>query len=180
MKNNIHKEIADIAPNLASIPKVNPFVAPEGYFYSLENHVLDAIDKKPILSNSTPDDYFNNLSERVLERVKSKEHTKVIPFYRKKWLSIAAAFIVLLGAGYLLNTQLNTTVENTEFVLDIDPEEALDYLVENDNFYLSDLLTLDAYEDEVTLDISDYTDLEDMDIDVLLNELDHEDLEDLL
>ncbi len=180
MGNKIYKEIADKAPILASLEKHNPFIVPDGYFSSLEERILDSIDKKPILTSSTPDGYFDNLSEKVMEKIQSEDKVKIIPFHKKRWLSIAASFIIILGAGYLLNTQLNISSKNTEFVFDIEPEEALEYLIENDNLYLSDLFSLDLYEDDFSLEESEMTDLENADLEELLNELDPEDLEELL
>ncbi len=180
MRNNTNKEIADIAPKLAAMEKQNPFLVPDGYFSNLENRVLDALDKKPSLVNTTPDGYFDSLSDRVLERVQAEENTRVIPFYKKRWLSIAASFIILLGAGYLLTSPSDTSIENTEFAFDIDPEEALEYLEENDNLYLTDLLSLDIYEDEIMEEESELEDWDDADIDELLEELNTEDLEELL
>ena len=180
MKNKIDIEIIDIAPTLASLEKHNPFVVPDGYFLSLENHILDAVDKKPILSVSMPEGYFESLSDKVLDRIQSEEKTKIVPFYKRRWLSIAASFVILFGAGYLLNTQLNSSTEINEFVFDIEPEDALEYLLENDNLYLSDLMTLDFEDDDFNTKEPQITDFDDADIDELLNELDQDDLEELL
>jgi len=180
MGNNTNKEIADIAPNLAAMKKQNPFLVPDGYFSSLENRVLDSLDKKPSLAHTTPDGYFDNLSDRVLERVQVENDTRVVPFYKKRWLSIAASFIILLGAGYLLTTPSDASIESTEFVFDIDPAEALEYLEENDNLYLTDLLSLEIYEDDYMEEETEMEDWDNVDIDELLEELDTEDLEELL
>jgi len=180
MANKIDTEIFDIAPTLASLEKHNPFKVPEDYFQSLENKVLDAVDKKPILSASAPEGYFDNLSDQILNRIKAEEKTKVIPLYKRKWLTIAASVIILLGAGYLINTQPNLSNEDVEFVLDIEPEDALEYLIENDNLHLSDLMTFDLEEEDFITKELIITDFDDADIDELLNELDQDDLELLL
>ena len=180
MGNKIDKELAEIAPLLSSLEKSNPFSVPEGYFSSLENRVMDALDKKPMLSESTPSGYFDSLSDRVLEKIQTEEKTKVIPLYRNKWMAIAASFIVLLAAGFLINGQLGKTSFDGEFVLDYEPEEALEYLMENENLYLSDLISIDLYEDEELAEESTITEFDDLELDELLNELDPEDLEELL
>ena len=180
MANKIDIEIIDIAPTLASLEKHNPFMVPDGYFSSLENRILDNVDKRPILSMSTPEGYFDSLSDKVLDKIQLEEKTKIIPLYKRRWLSIAASVVILLGAGYLLNTQSGLSTENSEFVLDIEPEDALEYLIENDNLYLSDLMTLDLNEDDYSPTDPILTDFEDADIEELLNELDQEDLEELL
>ena len=180
MGNKIDKELAEIAPLLASLEKSNPFSVPEGYFSSLENRVMDALDKKPVLNESAPSGYFDNLSDRVLERIQTEEKPKVIPLYRNKWLAIAASFIVLIAAGFLINGQLGQSNSGEEFALDYEPEEALEYLIENENLYLSDLISIDLYEDEEFAEESTFTEFDDVELDELLNELDPEDLEELL
>ena len=180
MENKIYKEILEIAPTLASLDKQNPFKVPEGYFSTLENRTLDAMDKKSVLAASTPFGYFDNLSNKVLERVQSETEVKIIPLYKRRWLAIAASFLVLFGAGYLITTQSQHNIINDEFAFEIEAEEALDYLLENDNLYLSDLLTLDIYEDDISGDESIFTDMNDIDLEELLSELDQEDLEELL
>jgi len=181
MGNKINKEIADIAPTLASLEKHNPFLVPDGYFDSLENRIFDSLDKKPVLDNALPDGYFDNLSDKVLERIKSEEkETRVVPLYRRKWLSIAASFILLLGAGYLISTQSDSINPNTEFALDVDLDEALEYLEENEDLYLSDLLSLDLSEDDISIEEDEMTDFENTNIEELLDELEPEDLEELL
>lgn len=180
MGNNKNKEILEIAPTLASLDKQNPFLVPDGYFTSLENRILDAVDQQPILSNSLPIGYFDALSDKVLEKVQAEDKAKIIPFYKKKWLSIAASFIILLGAGYLISTQSYSPLEYDAFVLEIEPEEALDYLIQNENLYLSDLLSLDIGENDISINTNTITDLDNADLDDLLNSLDSEELEDLL
>ncbi len=180
MGNKIHKEIADIAPTLATLEKRNPFRVPEGYFDSLEHKVLDSLDKKPKLEQSVPEGYFDNLSDMVMDRIREEEKTKVIPLYRRKWLSIAASLLILCGAGYLITNQSNTPTSNPEFALEIDPAEALEYLEENDNLYLSDLISLDFDVDDLSVEVSELSEFEDEDFEDFLEELDPEDLEDLL
>ena len=180
MGNKIDKELAEIAPLLASLEKSNPFSVPEGYFSSLENKVMDALDKKPVLTGSMPSGYFDNLSDRVLEKIQTEEKVIVVPLYRNRWLAIAASFIVLMAAGFLINGQLGKTSSGEEFVSDYEPEEALEYLMETENLYLSDLISIDLYEDEELANESTFTEFDDLELNEFLNELDPEDLEELL
>ena len=180
MKNNIHNEIKEIAPMLAGMDKKNPFVVPKGYFSSLENRTLDSLGKKSTLTNSTPEGYFDTLTDQILERVSQEEKTKVIPLYKRTWLTIAASFILVAGAIYLMNTQSDGIDNNPEYTLDIEADEALDYLVENGDLYLTDLLSLDIYEYNLDSEASNFDILEETDLDEFLNDLDQEDLEDLL
>jgi hypothetical protein len=180
MENKLNKEIADIAPLLASMDKQNPFKVPEGYFSSMENRLLDSIESKSVFQNTVPAGYFDHLAENVIEKIHADSHTRVIPMYKKRWLSIAASLIIILGAGYLLNAPSNTPDNTGELVLDIQPEDALEYLIENDNLYLTDLLNLNLLEEDMLSETSNVTNFENTDIDILLNELDPEDLEELL
>jgi hypothetical protein len=180
MKDKIQNEIKGIAPILASLDKKNPFIVPDGYFTSLENRTLDAIGKKPILANTTPEGYFDSLSDQILERVALEEKTKVIPFYKRPWLTIAASFILVAGAIYFMNTQSDGIDNNQEYSFDIEADEALDYLVESGDIYLSDLLSLDIDGYDLESETSSFEILEETDLNDFLNELDQEDLEDLL
>jgi len=180
MENKIHSEIKEIAPILASMDKKNPFIVPEGYFSSLENKTLDALGKKPIIDKATPEGYFDNLSDQILERVSLEEKTKVIPLHKRTWLNVAASIILMTGAIYLMNTQTSGIDNTTEYVLDIEADEAFDYLVENEDLYLSDLLKYDIYNYDFDNETTDIQILEETDLDAFLNELDQEDLEDLL
>ncbi|MEM9544770.1 MAG: hypothetical protein AAGA77_02290 [Bacteroidota bacterium] len=180
MGNKIHNEIADIAPTLASLEKKNPFRVPEGYFDALEHKILDALDKKPVLEKTIPEGYFDNLTDIVLDRIKEEEKPKVMPLYQRKWLSIAASLLIILGAGYLITIQSGTATSGAEFALEIDLEEALDYLEENDNLYLSDLIGLDLDEEDFSIGDSELSEFEDEEFEDFLEELDPEDLEDLL
>lgn len=180
MGNKIHNEIADLAPMLASLEKQNPFTVPKGYFTSLEHRTLDAIDKKPNLIATTPEGYFDTLSDKVMEKIQEEKATKVVPLFRMKWVAVAASFLVLLCAGYLMNTNSGIQSDDAGFAMEIEPEEALDYLIENENLYLSDLISLELYADDLEEDEANFMEFDDADIDELLNELDQEDLEELL
>jgi len=181
MKNEIYKEIEEIAPTLSMVPKDNPFKVPDDYFSSLENKTWDALDKKPHFSTAIPSGYFDSLSDRVLEQVEKEKKPKVIPIYRRSWLAIAACMITLLVAGFLIQNQSNADeIKTEEFALEFEVEEALDYLAENEKLYLSDLAVLkalneDQEEKENILPEIEYEELED-----ILDELSPEDLEELL
>ena len=180
MKNNIHNEIKGIAPILASMDKKNPFLVPQGYFSSLEIQTLDRLGEKSNQANTTPEGYFENLPDQILKRVSEEKKTKVIPFYKRTWLTIAATFILVAGAVYFMDSPSNGIDENPEYALDIEADEALDYLVESGDLYLSDLLSLDIYEYELDNETTNFEIPEETDLDDFLNNLDQEDLEDLL
>jgi uncharacterized membrane protein affecting hemolysin expression len=54
-----------------------------------------------------PDGYFDVFTERMMAQVAEQPEPKVIPLYRRMpvWFSAAAAFILLLGAGWFFNNQ---------------------------------------------------------------------------
>lgn len=180
MENKIHIELQELAPTLASMEKTNPFRVPDGYFEKLENQTLAKTGSSASHDQSLPEGYFESLSDRILEKVEVKTEAKVVPFYQKKWFSIAASFAFILAAIYSIQTQLSTTSESTEFAFEIDVEEALDYLADTDDIYLSDLMSLDINEEYLEEEFSDIELLEDSELDDILNELDQEQLEDLL
>ena len=180
MKDNIQSEIEEIAPLLASMDKKNPFMVPKGYFNFLENRTLVTLGKNPISAKKPPTGYFDNLSDQILERVSKEEQTKIIPIYRRTWLTIAASFLIVAGAIFVMNTQGNSIDNNPEYVLEVEADEALDYLVANGDLYLSDLISLDIYEYDLNGETSNFEILEETDLDEFLNNLDQEDLEDLL
>lgn len=180
MENDIHKELNEIAPMLAALEKSNPFKVPDGYFSNLENRTMDALGKKPVLAKSPPAGYFEGLSDKILEKVDTEVKPKIIPLYRRTWLSVAASLIVIAGALFLINNDSITLDTENEFALEFEVDEGLDYLVENGDIYLSDLLSFDLegldFEEETT----DFDLFEDAELDDFLNELDQEELEDLL
>lgn len=180
MENNIHKELKEIAPMLAAMDKSNPFKVPDNYFSDLEVRTLDALGKKPVLSQSPPAGYFNGLSDRILEKVAAEEKTKVIPLYKRTWFTIAASFIVIASVMVLMNNPFSTIDSGQSMAFDFEVEEGLDYLAESGDLRLSDLMSLDLEDIDIGEENTDFELIEDSELDDFLNELDQEDLEDLL
>jgi len=71
------------APALAAIQKHNPFTVPNGYFSSVEDQVataifIDGLNKKTNESGfEVPQDYFDNLRERIETNIKLAAWPKV-------------------------------------------------------------------------------------------------------
>ncbi len=105
------------------------------------------LDKNKIPSGfSTPDNYFEDFSSKMMHNLPQKE-VKVINFWErnKTWLYACASVVLLLSSFWYFNT--NTTENNVAF-----------------NEYLS-------YQDDVTLtDITQHLTLED--IEIIENDLD--------
>lgn len=51
---------------------------------------------------TAPDGYFENFTERLMAQLPQEPRVTVVPLYRRRpvWFSAAAAFIILLGAGW--------------------------------------------------------------------------------
>ena len=75
------------------------FAVPEDYFSKLHSHVMENLDNEMKLPSREsgfviPDAYFENLNQRIFDTI-GKPETKVIPFYRKKIWTYAAAIAVI-------------------------------------------------------------------------------------
>ena len=181
MKNKPDIEIKDLAPSLYKLEKKNPFKVPDGYFEKLEHEVMHSVIDQSFERSEIPENYFSTLQDKVIARIEEDQRkTKVIPLFNRKWLSIAAVFIFLLCVTYIINTNLSIENNSEAYALDIEVDEALDYLLENENLYLSDLVSLEYLTDEDVVGEEDFEDINEEDLEDFFNELDPEDLEDLL
>ncbi len=74
-KQTISAELMELSPLLASVPKVNVFQTPEGYFDTLGlDLMLSGMGGKrrsPVEVLIVPDGYFNSLPSTILNRIKS-------------------------------------------------------------------------------------------------------------
>ena len=81
-REEILKEISEISPVVANIPKRNPYSVPEGYFDQFSDSVLGTIainqvlKKNPGLPFQAPTGYFEGLADNILSRIKSGEVQK--------------------------------------------------------------------------------------------------------
>ncbi|OIQ18646.1 MAG: hypothetical protein BM557_06895 [Flavobacterium sp. MedPE-SWcel] len=94
------------------------------------------LDNEPKIESGfkIPDDYFNSLTDTILEQL-PKEETKVVSLYKRKpvWLSAAAVFILLIGGGLFLKL-------NTLTIIQPDEADIENYLVYQPN------ITYDLYQ----------------------------------
>ncbi len=172
MKKEILQEIEHIAPRLLQIGNRNPFKVPDSYF---ENLGLEA-DKTVYNSDeNVPDGYFENLSDEVLIKAKSDKSARVISLSAKRWIA-AASIVLLCTASYFTISTHDSTGESESFALDVELEEAFDYLADNDDIDLSEILELGEFEliEEMEVEYND------MDIDLFLDEVGLDDLDELL
>lgn len=88
-RNDILKELREIAPELAKLSKANPYAAPENYFLNFSAGILEKVkysevkeelaDLAPALSKlkeqapATPPGYFSSFSSALLEKIRKEE-----------------------------------------------------------------------------------------------------------
>jgi hypothetical protein len=76
---NILKELEELSPTLAAVPRLNVFSVPEGYFDNLRGELIlkvytaDDNEFQQKMSASVPEGYFDNLAGNILARIKSLE-----------------------------------------------------------------------------------------------------------
>lgn len=98
-------------------------------------------------SPELPVDYFNSLTENVMNKIKQEPKISVIPFYKKPtiWLASAAALILLLfGLNYFLSG-INELTFNS-----LSKSEVLAYVEEN----------IDDFDEELFIEVMDETGVE--------------------
>ena len=180
MKNKILEEIKEWAPILASMDKTNPFKVPNGYFDSLENRIVEELGGKAPEQTTVPKDYFDSLPDKVIQQVTVDKEAKVIPFHYKKWISVAAAFIVIFGAGIFFTQSTSPSSDASALAFEMDTEEAIDYLIETGELNVADLIALEIYLEDFEDTEDENSSIDDTDLDDFLNTLTQDELEELL
>ncbi len=106
----------------------------------MKNFELDT-NKKIISGFTIPDNYFDDFSERVLQKL-PKEKTKIITFYsrNKRWFYSAAAVLVIS-----LSVPIVYQIQNKE--QEITSNEVESYLVNHTSFSDDDVVNLLDQED---------------------------------
>jgi len=93
-KEQLRKELEDIAPTLAAMTKTNPFGIPENYFSSLEYRVMQQIKKAETPKLSAKDNF-------------KVWWTNVIALFSGRVLATAVASMIVLGISlFFLHTAL--------------------------------------------------------------------------
>lgn len=79
-KSDILKEINEISPLIAGLPRHNVFTVPDGYFESLYETIESTVGLQEVIgeahshpSPEIPSGYFDNLSTNILKRIKQSE-----------------------------------------------------------------------------------------------------------
>lgn len=167
MKKEIRDEIQDLAPSLLQIGNRNPYKVPAFYFADLHIGLAE--------NQSVPDDYFATLSDHILEEARAESQAKVFLLNHKIW-AVAASIILLCTVSFY--TMISTDPsENDLFVLDVELEDAFDYLASSDDIYMDDVLEFGDI--ELWDDLEEDLQIED-DLDILLDHVTLEDLDEML
>jgi len=111
-----------------------------------------------------------------MSEVKTEKQAKVFSLNIKKW--VAAASIIGIGlVSYITMTTSDQSITSDTYAADIELEEALEYLIENDEINISDAIDL------TQIDIFDEVETEDMigqEFEQILDEATLEELDALL
>ena len=141
---NWEKELKEISPFLANIPKVQPYKVPEDYFAEKETE-LQLIPFSKNDSFTVPAGYFENLKENILAQVKVRDiqpekrktaKIRKIHFQIATVVTAAAACIVLVFS--LLNQNKDTT--NQPLLAEVSQAEISYYLENNIDHYDENLI----------------------------------------
>lgn len=172
MKKEIRDEIEDIAPRLAEIGNHSPFCVPSSYFKKLTIDIETELESS---EKGVPSNYFKDLSDQIIATAKTEIETRVISINVKKWVVAASISILFMASYFTMNTNAIAN-ENQSFVLDVELEEAFNYLDHQDDLFMSEVLELSQVEmfDET------FEELSQVEIDFLLYEIPLDDLDELL
>lgn len=72
LNSNILKELEELSPTLAGLPRNNVFNVPEGYFESLSGELLLKTSQSAT-TYSVPEGYFDQLAGQILSTLKTRE-----------------------------------------------------------------------------------------------------------
>lgn len=91
-RDDILKELQQIAPKLSAFSKVNFYTVPAGYFNelklslykipienSLQTGLLSAIEKPAVSVKDVPEGYFNTFAVNMLQKIKQDELAEIAP-----------------------------------------------------------------------------------------------------
>ena len=174
MKEDIKKELEEMAPHFVSLERRNPFLVPNGYFETLSSQILPVNNQ----DSSIPEGYFDSLPDQVIGQ--AKQETKVLSIRRA--VSVAAVFILgMMGLWSIMGDFNNTTTEVYALDMESELDETFDIMLLNGEYEIADLL--DFVDDESIEELIFNTEndiTEDPYFDDLIDELDADQLEELL
>lgn len=167
---NIIEEIIEMAPILASIPKLRVHQVPENYFDEVEESIISQINiiKSECQEKlAVPSDYFEKIDEVILSRIgDDTQGAKIVsmPTTRFAYMKYAAIFVVFLASLVVFN--ILKPQENTQLASELTQAEVLDYMVDHAEDFDINMLIDQEIIDETTLDDLSYISVEDENTDL--------------
>ena len=156
---NPREEIKDIAPKLSLWKYKEGYTVPKGYFENLSDKMYERV-----LEEEKLEPYFTSLPNEVMRKIQEEDKGKVIsirPFFK---YAIAAAFMFLIGT--LVWTNLDGG--EPDLLTSIESSDDLDYIIESvsiedifdseffDNEILDEVLANEEYETQLNDSAEDF------------------------
>ena len=163
--NKVIKEIAEMAPILASLPKTNRYHIPENYFNEVEIQILCQMTILTVEDDSQkviPLDYFSKVEEVIINRIADQDQdAKIIEMPSRKINYQRYAAIVIAFLACIAVLRFATLERNAEMASQLTQAEILDYMVDNaEDFDINMLIDHELIE-ENTLDGLSYIYIDD-------------------
>jgi len=169
--NEIKKELQEIAPTLAQIPKRIPNNVPEKYFEEVEESLVSqctilAYEKS--LNISIPAQYFENVETDIIEEIENipTKQTSSTPVrqinFSKRWIpAVAAIFVLSISTWFVFK---DNPIENKASTAAItDPDLYLNYIHDHIDEYNIDMLIDQGLVEESDVSVVDLKFLDYMD-----------------
>ena len=162
---DIQKELNELAPNLAKMPRNNPFMVSDDFFQEQEAD-LQALQFAKDNPFEVPQDYFEHLQHAISKKITepaSANKGKVRQLYFK-YASVAAAAAVIIFVALLFNDnkasiQAPSDTEINQYL--ISNIDVMEYNVLLDQFSATDIETLEGTIPTTTADSIEELELED-------------------
>ncbi len=168
--NNMIQEIVEMAPILASIPKLRVHQVPENYFDEVEESIISQINiikSENQEKQALPLDYFEKVDEIILAKINDDtQGAKIVsmPILKFGYMKFAAIFVVLIASLVVFN--ILKPQENTQLTSELTQAEVLDYMVDHAEDFDINMLIDQEIIDETTLDDLSYISVEDENTDI--------------
>lgn len=129
--NNIQKELAEIAPILATLPKRNNLVIPEHYFDDVENEILSQLKLSDLKRSQLqiPDSYFEDLEDKILHKVNNSPMVNTVTMHR--WMRYVAAALVVVIMSIFAFQYIPLSTAPSQVADSIEVNDYLQYLQQN-------------------------------------------------
>lgn len=150
----------------------NVFHVPDGYFNSLHDKLMDAVETEESMLNQSehlkkhpfevPENYFEELTEQIMAKTINSE-AKVIPLTRQnwfRWTAVAATLILAVSFYFLLPSSVINSEESLSAISDETIIEYLNAQQHGNDELFNDVDSIDLILDELIADELDvYADI---------------------